>query len=295
MQLFELLGRNLSFRQTAESIGIAQPALTRAIQQLESELGFKLFERSRRGTMLTPAGALLHERVCRWIQEMDATVKDCRLLAEGPGEARLTLGCTAQSSNGVMTQLLYQFSSIEKQEHFNLRVIPSENAYAGVADGTLDGAFLIHDEELLTKYGLGHVPIEVQRMVALCGTNHPLARRKTISVRVFQEWPVVIGTKFGWEVFRRVVLPQLESAGVNLNIVREVTAQQMLFEMMTRSNEITLSGSGASLVLPPGITSIGLKERLKMPICFTFASVSSATIGRFVDYLKVTAPASRSM
>ena len=55
MQYFLAVGETLSFRTAAEQIGIAQPALSRSIRQLEQQLGFALFERTTRRVTLTPA------------------------------------------------------------------------------------------------------------------------------------------------------------------------------------------------------------------------------------------------
>src|SRR6188768_461312 len=51
-----------SLRAAARQLGIAQPALTRSIQELERELGVPLFERKSRGVTLTPMGELFMHR-----------------------------------------------------------------------------------------------------------------------------------------------------------------------------------------------------------------------------------------
>jgi DNA-binding transcriptional LysR family regulator len=56
---FLALCEELSFTRAARRCGVAQPSLTRAIQQLEQELGHRLFERSNLGVRLTPLGALV--------------------------------------------------------------------------------------------------------------------------------------------------------------------------------------------------------------------------------------------
>ena len=56
---FREVARQLHFRRAAETLAVAQPALSRAIAQLEQALGVRLFARTRREVNLTPAGAAL--------------------------------------------------------------------------------------------------------------------------------------------------------------------------------------------------------------------------------------------
>jgi len=62
---FRELARQLHFRKAAETLAVAQPALSRALAQLEAAVGADLLNRTRRGAELTPAGRLLLERTSR--------------------------------------------------------------------------------------------------------------------------------------------------------------------------------------------------------------------------------------
>lgn len=53
---FREVARRLHFRRAAEALAVAQPALSRSVMHLEQVLGARLFERTRRGVSLTPAG-----------------------------------------------------------------------------------------------------------------------------------------------------------------------------------------------------------------------------------------------
>ena len=62
LRYFQAVAEDLSYARAARRLRIAQPALSRAIKELESELGAEVLERSRQFVRLTPAGAvLLHE------------------------------------------------------------------------------------------------------------------------------------------------------------------------------------------------------------------------------------------
>ena len=53
---FVTLAHTLNYRQAAEQLHMSQPPLSQSIRKLEDELGVQLFERDRRGTVLSTAG-----------------------------------------------------------------------------------------------------------------------------------------------------------------------------------------------------------------------------------------------
>src|SRR3954447_19616468 len=59
VRYFVALARELNFTRAAEASNVSQPALTRAIQQLEHEMGGPLFHRERTRTHLSELGRIM--------------------------------------------------------------------------------------------------------------------------------------------------------------------------------------------------------------------------------------------
>lgn len=89
---FYTINRTGSFRKAAVSLGISQASVTLAIQNLEEELGIKLFDRSGRQVKLTKAGRIALKRVDNILREVHELEHLGNHLQEGTGKIRLAFG-----------------------------------------------------------------------------------------------------------------------------------------------------------------------------------------------------------
>src|SRR3954470_947812 len=78
LRAFLAVAQHRHFTHAARALGLAQPALSQHIAQLEDELGVRLFERTRRGALLTEPGRGLVPRAERVLAELAAARSDAR-------------------------------------------------------------------------------------------------------------------------------------------------------------------------------------------------------------------------
>ncbi|HWY75843.1 MAG TPA: LysR family transcriptional regulator, partial [Verrucomicrobiae bacterium] len=83
LRYFVAVGEALSFTQAAVRLRLAQPALSRQIQDLEDEIGVDLLKRSPRGVTLTAEGKLFLEEARELLSRADESLKKVRALARG--------------------------------------------------------------------------------------------------------------------------------------------------------------------------------------------------------------------
>ncbi|GAA3199579.1 LysR family transcriptional regulator [Actinocorallia longicatena] len=96
------------FTQAAESLGIAQPSLSKQIRTLESELGAALFSRARGNITLTPAGEALLPLAKRILADVDTARVEVQELA-GLVRGRVRLGATPSLCAGLLADALRRF------------------------------------------------------------------------------------------------------------------------------------------------------------------------------------------
>lgn len=83
LKCFLALAEELHFTRAAERLHIEQPPLSRTIKELEDDLGVTLFDRDRRGTQLTPAGAAFLQDVRRLFTVLEHAQENARTIAAG--------------------------------------------------------------------------------------------------------------------------------------------------------------------------------------------------------------------
>jgi LysR family hydrogen peroxide-inducible transcriptional activator len=76
------VARTGNFSRAAEQCHVSQPSLSQQVQKLEDELGERLFERTRRGVRLTPAGEAFLPRALRVLEEVNSALREAREAGE---------------------------------------------------------------------------------------------------------------------------------------------------------------------------------------------------------------------
>src|ERR1700722_13179504 len=83
LRYFLAVGEALSFTKASSQLRVAQPALSRQVQDLEEEIGVDLLKRSPRGVTLTAEGRLFLDLARDLLQRADESVEQVRALARG--------------------------------------------------------------------------------------------------------------------------------------------------------------------------------------------------------------------
>lgn len=83
LSAFLKLAETASFRDAATQLGVSQPALSRTIQQIETRVGVRLFDRDTRTVSLTPAGERLRPLAIRLLDDYDTVFRELHEFVEG--------------------------------------------------------------------------------------------------------------------------------------------------------------------------------------------------------------------
>lgn len=108
MKYFQAVADEGSISNASRQLNIAQPALSRQMKILESDLGVQLFERGSRRIKLTEAGQLLRERTEQILNLVEGTVKEVTEFNSGAA-GTISIGTVTTSGAILLPELVNQF------------------------------------------------------------------------------------------------------------------------------------------------------------------------------------------
>ncbi len=234
------VARQLHFRKAAETLAIAQPALSRQIAQLETALGTPLFTRSRRKVELTAAGRALAERVEPVLRELAKIPAELQSLAQGV-RGHIKTGFTGLAMATVLPAILREFHRTYPGIRLELNESPTSAQVVALQAGEL-GCGFFHPEATPTP-GLKTKLLLREKNGVLLPADHPLAPRPSLHLRDLAATPFVLFPRAYNPGFYDRVLAAFAKAGVTPHIAEEV---------WPRANGVGLvrAGIGATFVCP---------------------------------------------
>ena len=105
------MAEELHFGRAANRLHLAQPSLSKQIQQLEEELGFPLFYRTKQKVELLDAGHVFLDEARRILRQAENAIESARRTHNGQS-GRLLMGFNASATLEVMLRVLRKISSV---------------------------------------------------------------------------------------------------------------------------------------------------------------------------------------
>jgi DNA-binding transcriptional LysR family regulator len=171
---FVVVADELHFGRAAARLGIAQPALSKAIRQLERRLGVTLLERTSRAVALTEAGRVLRREARVALEAVSAAA--LRTQRAGTPEPRLVLALKPGGDAGLLPAILAAYEC--EREVLPAEVIFGADPGRLLRDGQADAALLYAPPDELG--GLDTETLLTEAPVAVLPASHPLAHRASL-------------------------------------------------------------------------------------------------------------------
>ena len=256
LRYFVAVAEELNFSRAARRLQMAQPPLSVAIRQLETELGTDLFQRTSREVTLTEAGRVLLEGARRTLAEADRAVSAAMRAGAGElGGLRVGFSWSARFETlpaiGRAVRERHPDVELLTEEMWNARMIPALRA------GTIDVAISLCAE---ISPELAYEQLRAEPVIALLTVNHPLAGEQAVALSSLAEEEFVL--------FPRELAPRLHDTLVGLcrRAGFEPTARKESFHtdwelrVLADVPGVTLVPQSVARFLPRGVVAVPVTE-----------------------------------
>lgn len=280
---FLVLTETLNFRKASERIYIAQPALSRQVQVLEEELGFLLFDRSRKQIALTRSGTFFKKEVSKILNQLDQSIKRGVLIHEGKaGEIRI--GHASSAMHSVLPDLLRYMDTNQPDLESSLVEGTNELIFDKLSDNEVDFGFV---PNALLPDGLSGLTIYEENYLLILPKEHRLDRSnfKDLADCKNEKW--VLHPQPEGLGYMEEILKIIGSYGYSPKIVHRSPNTSTVLRMVAAGLGITMMGKstlkGFSLELK-SIELTDLPHRLDMKL--VWKSEREDELEPHLDFLK---------
>jgi LysR family transcriptional regulator, transcriptional activator of the cysJI operon len=236
-KVFIAVAENLSFSKAASELYISQPAVTKHIKELESQLGIAMFERKGNKVYLTRAGEITYthlKKVAQLYSELEfslGTFKD-----EYKGTLRI--GASSTISQYVIPAVLAAFHKRYPKIELNLLNGNSFEMEKKLVNSEIDLAMV---ENYSSHSNLKYFNFAEDEIITITGQNSTLAKTNSIDLTDFQRIPIVLRERGSGTL--EVIEKEFIRAGINiehLNILLHLGSTEAIKNFLQNFDGIAL-------------------------------------------------------
>ncbi|MBW4507674.1 MAG: LysR family transcriptional regulator [Scytonematopsis contorta HA4267-MV1] len=240
LRYFIAVAEELHFGKAAERLHIAQPPLSQQIQQLEAELGVKLFHRkTKRQIQLTEAGKVFLQEAYQLLVQLETAVALTQRIGRGQ-TGQLRIGFTSLAIYNLLPSILRQFRKQFPEVELVLLELTTSQQEQALKDS------LIH-------VGFAHPPLEDdtisykciyrESLVVALSSTHSLAQQEYISVLSLLHEPLIVFPRYLAPGLYDRIMSIFEQRNFKPNITQEAIQMQTIIGLVSAGMGVAITPS----------------------------------------------------
>ena len=289
LRYFVAVGEDQHYGRASRRLGVAQPALSRQIKDLENEIGFKLFDRMPRGVRLSAAGELFMADARRILQEVgEATARAARAARGQSGTLRIGFAENA-SWHGVVPDSFRRFREQHPDVVLQLQPAASLEQLAAIRSGRLDAGFVNFMPK--ADADLDQLAVGRQQVELALPKRHPLTRLKKLRLRDLTDAPFIWFPRWASSAFYDRLMHECYLGGLKSpRIVQEGLNEATILSLVSTGLGVGWVLESARWRCPRTVAVLPVVD-LNMPVSLALAwkrDNTSPLLVRFIDEVRRT-------
>lgn len=287
LRYFLAIAETLNFGRAATRLGIAQPPLSRQIQDLEAEIGTALFHRTPRGVTLTDAGSVFAQKAVQILAASEEAVGEARDAGVGR-RGRLVIGFVHSVAYSLLPRILPEFRRRHPDVAVSLREVTVIDKESALLSEHVDiGIF----RPPPTHPEIVNFPVHEEGFVLALPASHPLARRRRVPVQAIAHEPLILFPALRGDVgLRGTIASFLRQNGIAVRAAEEVGTIQGGLGLVLAGAGVCIVPETSSVISVPGLVFRAFAEpttRVVSTVCWRIQD-RSVLVRAFRNYLHET-------
>lgn len=288
LRCFVAVADELSFTAAAARLNMAQPALTRAIRQLEDQLEARLLDRDTRNVRLTKIGSAFLPEARAALNQLAHAERTGRQMARGM-LGHLKIGYTTFVAHNVLAPLLRKFNTDRPNIRFTLFNMGTEQQRSALVEREIDLAFMLGPFSIPT---VAVRSVQTDPLVVIMPKGHHLAKRKSLTACDLKGEPLVVGDESSWSVYRRLIFSEFCRLNVPPLISQEAPTPSAIIALVKAGLGLTIFPQSYSEGFAQSVTRCPLagEESAMNVICAWNRADTNPALQAMLQYLPDSRP-----
>lgn len=256
LRYFVTLAEELHFGRAAERLHIAQPPLSQQIRQLEKELGFELFHRTKRNVQLTEAGQVFLSEVQQILRQLQQAIQVGQQTSRGE-VGQLVVGFVSSAAYNILPNILRQFRCCVPGVSLELHELTTDQQLDWLRSGRLDIGFVRPPVEENTFSW--EIIFQESLMVALPET-HVLANQSDVCLTSLANEPFILFPRILAPGLYDLIISLCQQAGFSPTVTQEAIQMQTIVSLVAAEMGVAIVPASLQNLQRTGVVYQNIQE-----------------------------------
>lgn len=285
LRYFVTLAEELHFSRAAERLHIAQPPLSQQIRQLEKELGFELFHRTKRNVQLTAAGLVFLGEVQQIFQQLQQAILVGQQTSRGE-MGRLVVGFVSSAAYNILPNILRTFRLHFPDVSLELHELTTDQQLEWLRSGRMDVGFLrppVEDNRFSWE------TIFQESLIVALPETHLLANQSDLSWRSLADEPFILFPRILAPGLYDLIISLCQQAGFSPKVTQFAIQMQTIVSLVAADMGVAIVPASLQNLQRTGVVYKTLPENTsKVAIAVIWRpNESSPTLQRFLEIVRL--------
>jgi DNA-binding transcriptional LysR family regulator len=292
LRYFITVAEELNFSRAAERLHMAQPPLSQQIRQLETELGFRLFDRNKRSVKLTEAGQVFLDEAYKLFQNLDRAIQLGQQTSRGE-LGQLTIGFASSVAHSILPTLIKTFRTNYPHVTLELRELTTDLQLQWLQQGRIDIGFVRPPVE---ADGVHHEVIFWESPIVALPEGHPLGEDLQVSLRSLAREPFILFPRSAAPGLYDPIVDLCQQAGFRPQVAQEALQMQTIISLVAANMGVAIVPASMRNLQRSGVVYKSLEEATPTlaTIAVIWRSIASPIVQRFLAVARSGKESSKS-